>query len=259
MVNGEREEGADLNRNSAGCVREAGESVSSVACGGGQERALRRWMDGAGLDDAALERLGIDGKTLARGLHVLRTACRDAWRTELLRGFNGNMSLRVGGGEKPLFLVTGTGSAKGHLTPCDVALSLDGEHLAGCPISTETPMHAAVYRVRPDVTHILHVHPAGLLALSLRVSRKRMLALPLFEARAWREKLAFVDELPPGTKRLAKAVARALADSAKKAAFMEGHGLVAVGTSPAEVLGLCEQYEHLAKVQLALPRAGASR
>ena len=111
-------------------------------------------------------------------------------------------------------------------------------------------MHAAIYRRRSDVSCILHVHPAALLALSLRVPREQMLALSLFEAQVWRDRLGFVGAITPGGTMLAEHVAACLDDEHIQAVFMARHGLCAAGNDPVQVLGICEQMEHLAATQL---------
>ena len=113
-------------------------------------------------------------------------------------------------------------------------------------------MHVAVYRARPGSRCVLHTHPGCLLALSCRLAGRlgKMLDMPLFEASMWRPKLAFAGAFPPGSQDLADSVGRAA--RLGPAVFMEGHGLCTAGQSPAEALGITEQMEHLAEIQLRL-------
>ena len=78
--------------------------------------------------------------------------------------------------------------------------------------------------------------------------RDAFLSLPLFEARTWRQRLAFAPALPPGTPELARAVAQAAQTA--PAVWMEGHGLCCHGENPAFCLDLSEHLEHLAGIQL---------
>ena len=64
----------------------------------------------------------------------------------------------------------------------------------------------------------------------------------------WRARLGFAPALPPGTKELADAVARASLDH--PAVWMAGHGLCSTGATLAEALCLTEELEHLAAIQL---------
>lgn len=182
--------------------------------------------------------------------------CRDAWRIGLLRGFNGNASLRLPQG----VLITRSGCAKGRLRAADACLqAADGTLLHGGPASSEGRMHLAVYAALPQTRAVLHTHPPLLLSLSLRLAaldpqgwRDDFLNLPLFESSAWRQRIAFAPSLPPGSPELAQAVAEAAQTA--PAVWMEGHGLCCHGENLDFCLGLSEHLEHLAAVQLA--RAG---
>ena len=181
-----------------------------------------------------------------------RSVCRDAWKQGLLSGCNGNASRRFGDHAPGLVCVTRSGAAKGRLTAADCCLMdiTTGAAVSGGPASTESGMHLAIYRSRPDCNAILHTHPRRLLALSLRLAGRQedFLRLPLFEAEVWRAKLGFSPALPPGTAELADAVA--LAASSKDAVWMAGHGLCCLGRNLAEALCLTEELEHLAALQI---------
>ena len=181
-----------------------------------------------------------------------RAVCRDAWKQGLLSGCNGNASRRLGSHTPGLICVTRSGAAKGRLTAADCCLMdiATGAVVSGGPASTESGMHLAIYRTRPDCNAILHTHPRRLLALSLRLAGRQedFLRLPLFEAEVWRAKLGFAPALPPGTTELADAVA--LAASSKDAVWMAGHGLCCLGRTLAEALCLAEELEHLAALQI---------
>ena len=181
-----------------------------------------------------------------------RTVCRGAWEQGRLSGCNGNASQRLGEHAPNLICITRSGASKGRLTAGDCCL-MDvntGAAVLGGPASTESGMHLAIYRTRPDCTAILHTHPRRLLALSLRLAGKHedFLRLPLFEAEVWRAKLGFAPALPPGTTELAEAVAEAA--RGKDAVWMAGHGLCCLGRSLGDALCLAEELEHLAALQI---------
>ncbi len=181
-----------------------------------------------------------------------RAVCRDAWRQGLLSGCNGNASRRLDSSATGLVCITRSGAAKGRLTAdhCCLMDIATGSTVLGGPASTESGMHLAIYRARPDCQAILHTHPRRLLALSLRLAGRQedFLRLPLFEADVWRAKLGFAPALPPGTKDLADAVAHEA--SSNNAIWMAGHGLCCLGRTLAEALCLAEELEHLAALQL---------
>ena len=208
------------------------------------------WQARFGRIDALLDEAGIDAAGFMGSLDLVKHGCRQAWLAGVMTGFNGNLSLRMG---KDLMLVTASGIAKGHMEDGDVALAkMDGSLLAGPALSSETAMHVAVYEARPEARCVLHTHPGCLLALSVKLAGRldRMLDMPLFEAAMWRPKLAIAGAYPPGSHRLADSVGKAAAKA--PAVFMEGHGLCTAGAGIAEALGITEQMEHLAEIQLRL-------
>ena len=185
----------------------------------------------------------------------MRAICRDAWAQGLLSGCNGNSSRRLPAPHEGIACLTCTGAAKGRLAPqnCCLVEIANAAPLYGGPASTESGMHLAIYRAKPQCGAILHTHPRRLLALSLRLEKEEegleeFLRLPLFEADVWRARLGFAPALPPGTKELADAVARASLDH--PAVWMAGHGLCSTGATLAEALCLTEELEHLAAIQL---------
>ena len=208
------------------------------------------WQARFGRIDALLDEAGIDVAGFMGSLDLVKHGCRQAWLAGVMTGFNGNLSLRLG---KRLLLVTASGIAKGHMEDGDVALATkEGSPLAGPALSSETAMHAAVYEARPEARCVLHTHPGCLLALSVKLAGclDRMLDMPLFEAAMWRPKLAIAGAYPPGSQSLADSVGKAAAKA--PAVFMEGHGLCTAGAGIAEALGITEQMEHLAEIQLRL-------
>jgi L-fuculose-phosphate aldolase len=176
---------------------------------------------------------------------TLRRAAAAAWERGLISGFNGNLSLLRGTD----VIITRAGSAKGHLGPGDlVRVDLDSGRPCGKGrVSSETPMHLAIYRSQPQAAAVVHTHPPHLLALGLQGVRE-LIDVPLFEADLFREKLAPVPAIEPGTGELAERVAQAAAEHS--AVFLQRHGLVCWGADPWEALALAEELESLARVRL---------
>ncbi|MDY0259144.1 MAG: class II aldolase/adducin family protein [Desulfovibrio sp.] len=192
---------------------------------------------------------------MAPYVEEMRDICRDAWTQGLLSGCNGNASRRLPAPHESVACLTCTGAAKGRLAPqnCCLVEIESAAPLHGGPASTESGMHLAIYNAKPQCGAILHTHPRRLLALSLRLEKEgqgmeEFLRLPLFEANVWRARLGFAPALPPGTAKLADAVARASLDH--PAVWMAGHGLCSTGATLAEALCLTEELEHLAAIQL---------
>jgi L-fuculose-phosphate aldolase len=175
--------------------------------------------------------------------------CARAHQQGLMDGFSGNASLRRGG----LCVITGAGSAKGALGVTDFAvLDLEsGKLLSGGQPSRETAMHLRIYRAQPEAGIILHTHPPRLTALSLRMPglpMRERLKIPVVECAGGRLLCAEVGVFPFGSEELARAVA--FEATKQRAVWMEGHGLCVWGAEAAEVLGVSEELEHLARVRI---------
>jgi L-fuculose-phosphate aldolase len=180
------------------------------------------------------------------GLSVIE-AGRDGWLRGLFAGFNGNISVRQGS----RVIITCSGSAKGHLTPRDLAVVdlATGQPLSSAQASTELAVHLEIYRNQPQARAIVHTHPPRLIALSLRGAGP-LLDLPLFEGRVFAARLTRVEAGEPGTPELGRAVGQAGRDF--QAVFMDNHGLVCWGESMIQALGLSEELESLAGIALDL-------
>jgi L-fuculose-phosphate aldolase len=172
-------------------------------------------------------------------------AGRDGWLRGLFAGFNGNVSMRQGN----RIVITATGSAKGHLSPEDLAVVdlTTGQALATARASSELAVHLAVYRNQPRANAVVHTHPPKLITLSLRTSGA-LIDLPLFEGQAFAAKLTRVPAMQPGTPNLGQAVG--LASQEFEAVFMDNHGLVCWAETMTGALGLAEELESLAGIAL---------
>ncbi len=182
----------------------------------------------------------------------IRDLARHAWERQLLSGFNGNVSIRVG----EHIAITRSGAAKGYLQERDVCIldatgqvieTLDEDVSA----SSEGFMHVQIYAQRLDVQAIVHCHPRHLLALEMKLGgaeRTAFLHMPVFEADMLRARLGFVADFSPGTQALAEAVG--VCSVRHDAIWMSCHGLTCVGKSGIEALALAEELDHLAATQL---------
>ncbi len=190
------------------------------------------------------------GDGINEAARTLVRLCRRSHRAGLFPGFSGNASLRLTLADgREACLITRSGAAKGRLGTDDFALLdlADGTLIRGGKPSSEAALHLRLYRANPKSRAVLHTHPPRLTALGLILPPERRLRLPLFEAAGYREKLAWVPDIPPGTEDLAKAAAEA---AGRPALWLERHGLCVHGLDPWTCLALAEELEHLAGVQL---------
>jgi len=132
----------------------------------------------------------------------------------LVVGAGGNVSVRTGPDE---ILVTPSGRALDEIDRADlVTLGLDGAvrsggagRSRGVRPSSESPMHLAAHRARPDAVVGLHVHPPFANLLAATANPIRLITL---DHAYYVRRLAVVAYLPSGSEDLADAVAAQLAD-----------------------------------------------
>lgn len=171
----------------------------------------------------------------------------------LVSGTAGNVSARTPDGR---VLVTPSGLDYGLMEPEDIALvSLDCELLEGSfEPSVETPMHTGIYRLRPDVSGIVHTHArysTTLACLNWEIPPVHyMLAVLSDEARVPLARYATY-----GTGELARNAGEALGD-AHRACLLSNHGTIAVGSSPGEAYSRTELLEEMAELYYRARTAG---
>ena len=164
-------------------------------------------------------------------------------RRGLIRGREGNLSCRIGGGA---VLMTPRGADKGRLAATDLVLCELGDS-PPAEASTEAPAHLAVYRACPGVRALVHAHPPNVLALAA------LGRLPdpngLEEGLALVPRIERVGAAAPGSPELAAACARALLSA--PAAVLARHGVLCGGTDVWQALERAEVLELLAGLALA--------
>jgi len=124
------------------------------------------------------------------------------------------------------FFINSGASIRSTLTPDDiVVIDFDGELQQGrAKPPLEFPLHAEIYRARPDVSAIMHTHPKWSTLLSMVGAPFR----PVFPQGALLGDVPVVDSpLSINTREMGERVARVLADG--PAALLKSHGAVIVG------------------------------
>ena len=169
----------------------------------------------------------------------------------LNRGSTGNLSLRAAEGASDAaggFWITPTGTAPEDLVADDfVWLGDDGEVKRGAwAPSTEWPFHGAVYRARPDLHAVVHMHSPH--ATALACLRRPLPAFHYMVAVAGGNSVPCTPYHLFGTEALSHAVAEAFAD--RNACLMANHGLVAGGATLAHALKVALEIEALCGIYL---------
>ncbi|WP_456433988.1 class II aldolase/adducin family protein [Thermosulfuriphilus sp.] len=167
--------------------------------------------------------------------------CRRLYQRGLVAGSEGNVSLRCADGR---ILATPSGRNKGLLESKDLCLlSAEGGHLSGPKASSEMALHLQIYRLRPDVSAIIHTHPPYVLALTIAGFS---LTEPLLaEGALFFKDLELAPFAVPGTDEVPAVVAPLIRRT--NVVVLERHGLVAVGKGLEEAFNLTDMLEHLAK------------
>lgn len=189
----------------------------------------------------------VDSATLRLLREDLVAISRRGYERGLVAGVSGNNSLRVPDSE--LVLIKATGGCQGEMDISDtVLMNMDGQVLdEGRAPSKEWRWHLQVYRTRPEVGGIAHLHPPHSVAFAVADE-----PVPLVHtaARAHLRKVATVGLLPAGSTELAVEVTDAFADPEVRAVLMREHGTITIGPDLRTAYYRTEYLEDCAKVAL---------
>lgn len=162
----------------------------------------------------------------------------------LVVGSAGNISLRLTDGE---FIISRRGARLDRLTPRDfVRCTLHDEMWIGeAQPSTETPMHRAIYRVRPEAHAVLHSSAFYTTLVACSDIELRTDLVP--ESMAYLDRIGRVPYFHPGTAELARAAQDQALDG-RNVILLENHGLLVWAGSLDEALLLSEMMEHFCQL-----------
>jgi L-fuculose-phosphate aldolase len=175
-------------------------------------------------------------------------------REGLVAGTSGNVSVRCG---PDLLAITATSVRYDAMTLDDVVVvDFEGDPVVGDALpSSETLLHAAVYRARPGVGAVMHTH--SIYASALAVAGKPV--PPMIDEMVIHiggtvevSEYAF-----PGTEELGEAVVQALGE--RTAALIRNHGMVGVGGTALEALAICQMVERAAQIYAVAQSVGGAR
>lgn len=177
----------------------------------------------------------------------LSSVSRLAYQRGLTTGTGGNISVRLPGGN--LVLITASGVSLGETDETNlISVDLEGNLVEGSPgfrPSKETPFHTLIYRIRPEVGAVVHVHPPFATAYAVCG-----LAIPLLTASSYGlEGIPLVDYAPAGSRELAEYVQVAVTNHPRARVFLlKNHGLIALGPSLTAAYDLADLVEGTAKI-----------
>lgn len=174
----------------------------------------------------------------------------------LVPGVSGNNSLRIP--ETDRMLIKATNCCQGEMTVADtVLMTLDGtvldEHRKP---SKEWLWHAGLYRQRPEVGAVVHLHPPYAVAFAVA---DEVPPLVHSAARGHLRSLGRVDLFPAGSQELADAVVAAFEQPDVRGLLMREHGTVTVGPDIQTAYYRTEYLEDNAKVALLAAQISSAR
>jgi L-fuculose-phosphate aldolase len=180
-------------------------------------------------------------------------AGRELHEHGLVRGTSGNISARIPSTDT--FLIKPSGAHMENLKPGELVLvDLKGRKIKGkMNVSLETPMHAAIYKVRKDVQAVVHTHPPT--ATAFGIAKTAILPLQIEMFMTLPNGVPVVSFKMPGSKALASAVQKNISNY--DAIILENHGIVTVGTNIEAACSLNEMVEEAAKIQLSAMTIGS--
>ena len=200
--------------------------------------------------------MGLAGQ---RGAQALRRRVALASRIVAMEGMGdatlGHVSARGRGANA--FWIKRAGIGLEEVQSRDLVLvSLKGRKLVGVGrLHVEIPLHSEIYRARPDVGSIVHVHP---LCATLVGSTGKSLRPVTHEGTLFAQAPQFSQTTNIiSTPALGGAVARTLGPH--RALFLRNHGVVVVGPSPEEACVLTILLERACRAQLLAANLGEYR
>ncbi len=167
---------------------------------------------------------------------------------------DGNISVRLDDGR---ILCTCTGVSKGMMTPADlIVCDLEGNKVIGArECTTEIAMHLTIYRMRPDVSAIVHAHPPVATGFAVAGRPLNLALLP--------EVIVNLGCVPlaeyglPGTPALTEGLLPYIPQY--DAILLANHGSVCYGEDVYKAFFKMETVEHFARITLVAELLGGPK
>ena len=190
---------------------------------------------------------------VTNALAELAECCRIAYAQRLVGGTGGNMSVRVGNE----VYITATECRLDDVLPETLSrVMMDGTLKEGAPPSRELGLHLGIYRVRPDVNAIVHLHPVNSIVVSVLAPLTGE-PMPAYSP-GYKVKIPSCGIVPYfdyGTSELAAALAEAAMKT--NVVLMKNHGITTMAKDIKAALSLVEEAEQNAQLHVMLKGQGA--
>ncbi|MFZ0927888.1 MAG: class II aldolase/adducin family protein [Syntrophobacteraceae bacterium] len=161
----------------------------------------------------------------------------------LIAASDGNISCRAG---EECMLITPSGVSKGDIEPEQIAKTCMRGNLLEGPMrpSSEIRMHLQVYRMRPDVSAIVHAHPLVATAFTLAGFPLNSKVLP--EVWLMLGNVPVAPYATPSTDEVPRSIEPYIMGS--RAILLKRHGALTFGGNLMEACMRMEKLEHCAKI-----------
>ena len=163
----------------------------------------------------------------------------------------GNLSVRDVNGD---VWITPAGIDKVNLSPDDImCVRSDGMAVGPHRPSSELPFHRWIYERRPDITAIVHAHPAALVSFSIVRIVPDTAVIP--QANSVCGRVGYAPYAMPGSEQLGRNIASTFA-SGYNVVLLENHGAVTGGISLLDAYHRLETLEFCARTIIQGKRLG---
>jgi L-ribulose-5-phosphate 4-epimerase len=188
----------------------------------------------------------MDDKAIRSTMIELIEVAKRAFDTHLQTGTGGNISARVVGSGTVVIKPSGVGFSE--CNPDNLlVVDLYGKILKGSTQpSKDMPFHLGIYRVRPEVNGVVHVHSPWATAWAVLGEEIPTLTV---QSRSKFGRIPLVPGGPDGSKEASDWVINAFRDAAIHVATLQNHGAVGVGKTllaAEELVELIEETAHIA-------------
>jgi len=154
----------------------------------------------------------------------------------------GNLSIKDDNGD---IWITPAGVDKGKLTPQDIiCVRADGATRGPHKPSSELPFHRAIYRLRPDLSAIVHAHPPALVSFSIVRQVPDTRIIP--QANRICGPVGYAPYALPGSEALGENIAASFAEG-YNIVILENHGMAAAGATLLEAFHRLETLDFCAR------------
>jgi len=188
-----------------------------------------------------------DENSIRSTMLELMEVAKRAFNANLQTGTGGNISARVAGSDAVVLKPSGVGFSA--CTPDNLlVVDLEGNILKGSTKpSKDMPFHLGIYKVRPEVNGIVHVHAPW--ATAWAALGEEIPALTV-QSRSKFGRIPLVPSGPDGSKEASESVINAFRDPEIHGATLQNHGSVAVGKTLLSAEELVELIEETAQIAM---------